>query len=752
MTAILGVSALYHDAAASLVVDGRIVAAAQEERFTRKKHDSSLPVNAMRYCMEETGLSVRDLDFVAFYDQPLLKFDRILETHHAVAPFGFRSFAAGIPGWLKQKLHVPRELRRALGGEYRKRFLFAEHHESHAASAFFPSPFEEAAILTVDGVGEWATATLGTGRENTISLSHELRFPHSLGLLYSAFTYHCGFDVNSGEYKLMGLAPYGEPRFADLILKRLIHLKEDGSFRLDLSFFDYCQGLRMTSRRFSEVFGGPPRKRGEPITPREMDLAASIQSVTEEILLRMVRHLHGMTGMKNLCMAGGVALNCVANGRIVREGPFEKVWVQPAAGDAGGSLGVALLVWHQMLGKPRAPGVPDGQHGSLLGPRYSDENVERFLRSAGARYRRIDSDEKLVDEAARLVSEGKVIGWFQGRMEFGPRSLGNRSILGDPRSGTMQSLINRKIKSRESFRPFAASVLEGSVEEYFEMKAVEAGPYMLVVAPVRREKRVPLSPALGNLRGFENIDVVRSEIPAVTHVDGSSRVQTVDAGRHARFHRLIERFAEQTGYPVLVNTSFNVRDEPIVCSPEDAYRCFVSTELDALAMENFLLLKVEQEPVKEDPRKSRFAFREWTGIGLAGINWNPGRSELRGFSAVWLPLFLALAGVLMLASNRSFRVPALLWTTAVLSVAVGLLRPTLMKPVYLLLTVVTWPVGWIVSHLLLIVVYYGIITPVGLVLRAMGRDSLPRSFDPALRSYWVPRRRSDDPRRWFRQF
>ncbi len=596
VTAILGISAFYHDAAAALVVDGRIVAAAQEERFTRIKHDSSVPRQAIRYCLEESGLSPDDLDFVGFYDKPFLKFDRLLDVWHATAPRGFRAFSNAIPLWLKQKLHVPRELRSALGGGFRKRFLFAEHHESHAASAFFPSPFEEAAILTVDGVGEWATGTLGTGTGNRLSLTHELRFPHSLGLLYSAFTYHCGFAVNSGEYKLMGLAPYGEPRFVDRILRKLIDLKDDGSFRMDLSFFDYCHGLRMTSRKFSDLFEGPPRPKESPVTQREMDMAASIQVVTEDILLKMVRHLHALTKMQNLCMAGGVALNCVANGRILREGPFEKLWIQPAADDAGGALGVALLIRHQMLGHPRTPCPTDSQHGSLLGPRYADDVIARYLDSVGASSVRFDSENELCSETAALIAAGKVVGWFQGRMEFGPRSLGNRSILGDPRNAGMQSLINRKIKLRESFRPFAVSILENAVGDYYEMEPGEAGPYMLVVAPVRAEWRIALPPAQEALHGLDKLQEVRSALPAVTHVDCSTRVQTVDAGRHGTFHRLIERFAALTGCPALVNTSFNVRGEPIVCSPEDAYRCFLGTGLDALAIGNHLLLRENQPP------------------------------------------------------------------------------------------------------------------------------------------------------------
>jgi carbamoyltransferase len=495
---------------------------------------------------------------------------------------------------------VPREIRKGLGKQYRRRCVFTEHHESHAASAFFPSPFDEAAILTFDGVGEWATASLGVGRGNRITLSHELRFPHSLGLLYSAFTYFCGFRVNSGEYKLMGLAPYGEPIYADLIRQKLIDLKDDGSFRMDMSYFNYCQGLKMTSRRFDRLFGGPPRRPETPLTQREMDLAASIQQVTEEIVLRTARHLHAQTGMKNLCLAGGVALNCVANGRLLREGPFERLWIQPAAGDAGGALGAALFVWHQLLGNPRQPCPSDSQQGSLLGPGFSDEQIEAVLQSLGAKYRRFDDDDSLCRHVAELIDGGKVIGWFQGRMEFGPRALGGRSILGDARSGAMQSRMNLKIKFRESFRPFAPAVLQERADEFFALGPEPRSPYMLLVASVRQEKRVA---AVGetSARGLEKLKTVRSEVPAVTHVDYSARLQTVDAERHGRFHRLLEAFEARTGCPLLINTSFNVRGEPIVCRPEEAYRCFMATNMDVLVLDRCVLCKEDQPGAREYP-------------------------------------------------------------------------------------------------------------------------------------------------------
>jgi carbamoyltransferase len=603
VTAILGISAFYHDSAAALVVDGEIVAAAQEERWTRKKHDFEFPFHAIDYCLEEAGLRPEELDYVGFYDKPFLKFERILETYLAYAPVGFRSFLKAMPLWLRQKLHLPREIDRGLHGGYSKRIVFTEHHESHAASAFLPSPFEEAAILTLDGVGEWATASFGYGRGNEVRLTHELHFPHSLGLLYSAFTYFCGFKVNSGEYKLMGLAPYGEPRYAEEILEELIDLKDDGSFRMDLSYFNYCQGLTMTSRKFDDLFGGPPRKPETPLTQREMDLAASVQRVTEEIMMRAVRRVHAETGMKNLCLAGGVALNCVGNGRILREGPFERIWIQPAAGDAGGALGVALFIWYQLLGNERRVGAPDGQRASLLGPRFSNSEIETFLEERGARYHRIDDEGELIGRIVDLITDEKVVGLLQGRMEFGPRALGCRSIIGDARSRSMQSVMNLKIKFRESFRPFAPIVLRERVSDYFEMRDEEDSPYMLLVAPVAGDRR--LSADDGDATGLDKLKVIRSEVPAITHVDFSARVQTVDAERHGRLHRLMRAFEERTGCPVLINTSFNVRGEPIVCTPEHAYHCFMGTDMDVLVMEDLVLLK-EEQPQDAVPEREQY--------------------------------------------------------------------------------------------------------------------------------------------------
>ena len=592
MTAILGISAFYHDAAAALVVDGRIVAAAQEERFTRRKHDASFPKHAVEYCLRSAGLTTAQLDHVVFYEKPLLKFERLLETYLAFAPVGLSSFFQAAPQWVHEKLQLPRLMNEGLGGAYRRPYVFTEHHEAHAASAFFPSPFEEAALLTIDGVGEWATASLGTGRGHRIELSHEMHFPHSLGLLYSAFTYFCGFKVNSGEYKLMGLAPYGTPRFAGLILEHLVELKPDGSFRLHLDYFNYCAGLTMTSQKFDRLFGGPPRSPEAALTSRELDLAASIQQVTEEILLRMARQLHAQTGLKNLCLAGGVALNCVGNGRLLRAGPFEKIWIQPAAGDAGGALGAALFVWHQLLENPRRPGSPDGQQGSLLGPDCAA--AEAVLKNQGAVYQQAADEAALCEETARLIADGKVVGWVQGRMEYGPRALGNRSILGDARNPAMQSTMNLKIKFRESFRPFAPIVLADRVADYFEVPAGTDSPYMLIVAPVQSKHR--RSPDENTAAGVARVREVRSSVPAVTHVDYSARIQTVDEARNPRLHRLLQAFHRQTGCPVMINTSFNVRSEPIVCTPADAYRCFMATDMDALVIGDFILFK-EAQPV-----------------------------------------------------------------------------------------------------------------------------------------------------------
>lgn len=595
MTAILGISAFYHDSAAALVVDGEIVAAAQEERFTRKKHDHDFPQRAIDFCLKQAGLTASDLNHVAFYDKPFTKFERLIETYLAYAPLGYASFRMALPLWLKQKLFLPREMDKGLKGQYRGRYIFTDHHESHAASAFFPSPYEEAAIMTLDGVGEWSTTCLGVGRGAKIELTDEIRFPHSLGLLYSAFTYYTGFKVNSGEYKLMGLAPYGRPIYKDLILQHLLDLKEDGSYRLDMRYFNYCQGLTMTSAKFHELFGGPPRKPESKVTQREMDLAASVQAVTEEVMLRTARYLHKKSGLKNLVMAGGVALNCVGNGRILREGPFENIWIQPAAGDAGGALGAALFVWYQLLGNKRVPAEYDTQHGSFLGPAFSDDEIAEFLDSQGASYTTCASEDHLCEEVASLMAQEKVIGWFQGRMEFGPRALGARSIIGDARSEKMQSVMNLKIKFRESFRPFAPCVLRERVHEYFQMRPGEDSAYMLQVAPVRDEIRTALGKEHDEAFGIEKLNFKRSTIPAVTHVDYSARIQTIDKVRNPLLHKLMSSFHEKTGCPVIINTSFNVRSEPIVCTPADAYRCFLATDMDVLVLGRQVLLKEDQK-------------------------------------------------------------------------------------------------------------------------------------------------------------
>jgi carbamoyltransferase len=583
---ILGISAFYHDSAAALVVDGKIFAAAQEERFTRKKHDEAFPAKAAEYCLREAGIRDGELDYVAFYEKPIRKFDRLLETYLALAPAGFLSFLRAMPVWLKGKLFLAKRMREKLPG-YTKAFVYPSHHESHAASAFFPSPFQDAAILTMDGVGEWATASIGVGRGNRIELFKELHFPHSLGLLYSAFTYFCGFKVNSGEYKLMGLAPYGQPVYADLIRKHLVKIFEDGSFWMDQSYYNYAGGLTMTSKKFDKLFGGPPRRRESPISQREMDLAASIQAVTEEIMLKMARYAYQLTGMKYLCLAGGVALNCVGNGRLLREGPFEDIWVQPAAGDAGGALGAALFTWYQLLEKPRTAKAEDSMEGSYLGPEPRDAATRSFLEKEKAKFRHFADEERLCEEVAGLIASEKVVGWVSGRMEFGPRALGARSILGDARSETMQTQMNVKIKFRESFRPFAPSVMEEKAPEWFGIEKRHRSPYMLVVAPVLEKHRQKAS-GKGDT-GLDRVKEKRSSLPAITHVDYSARLQTVKGD--TPYRKLLEAFEKKTGSPVIINTSFNVRGEPIVCTAEEAYRCFLNTDMDALVIGNFLLLK-----------------------------------------------------------------------------------------------------------------------------------------------------------------
>lgn len=591
-TYVLGISAFYHDAAAALLRDGEIIAAAQEERFTRKKHDYNFPEHSINYCLKEAGITTTNLDHVVFYDKPFIKFERLLMTYLSYCPFGIKSFIAAMPLWLKAKLFIRSYIEDELGCQ--GKVLFPEHHESHAASAFYPSPFKEAAVLTIDAVGEWSTASYGIGRDNDIKIMAELKFPHSLGLLYSAFTYYVGFRVNSGEYKLMGLAPYGEPKYVEVIKDELIDIKEDGSFRLNLKYFNYCTGLTMTSERFHKLFGGPPRRPDlDKVQQRHMDLACSTQAVTEEVILKMARHIHKQTNQKNLCLAGGVALNCVANGRILREGPFDNIWVQPAATDAGGALGAALIVWHRYLKKERRIDQSrDSMKAALLGPQFSDDEIEKYLKENNIPYERLNTQE-VARGAARIIAEQKVLGWFQGRMEYGPRALGSRSILGDARSQTMQSIINLKIKFRESFRPFAPTVLADKVSEYFDLD--RESPYMLLVAPVREDKRMPITEEQKGLFGIDKLKVKRSSVPAITHVDYSARIQTVSRRDNPLYYDMINEFLKLTGCPVIINTSFNVRGEPIVCTPEDAYRCFMRTNMDYLIMGSFLLDKKKQK-------------------------------------------------------------------------------------------------------------------------------------------------------------
>jgi carbamoyltransferase len=599
MMRILGFSAYYHDAAACLLIDGTLVAAAQEERFTRIKHDAEFPKNAIDYCLKYANLKPEDIDYIVFYDKPFLKFERIFETYLAFAPRGFKSFATSLPVWVKDKLFQKKGILTALSEklcnevDWGKKLLFSEHHLSHAASAFFPSPFQEAAILTMDGVGEWTSTSLAIGKDNALAIHREIQFPHSLGLLYSAITYYCGFKVNSGEYKIMGLAPYGQPIYADLIKDNLIDIKNDGSFHLDMQYFDYCTELKMTNARFDALFGGPARTPEGPLSQREMDLAASIQAVTEEVVIKLAKSIQRETGLKNLCLAGGVALNCVANGKLLKEGVFDQIWIQPAAGDAGGAIGAAYGAYHLKLNKPRTIQTPDSMSGSYLGPSYSQSDIEQRLTSIGACFTTV-SDDQLIEQTAHALVEGKAVGWHQGRMEFGPRALGGRSILADPRSPAVQRLLNLKVKYRESFRPFAPSVLREDLNQWFDLDV--DSPYMLLVTEVQKDQQIPMTEAEKSLFGIDLLNIPRSTIPAVTHVDYSARIQTVHTDTNPRYHQLLSRFKALTGCPVLVNTSFNVRGEPIVCSPEDAFRCLMGTEIEWLAIGNCILKKEEQDP------------------------------------------------------------------------------------------------------------------------------------------------------------
>ena len=593
---ILGISAFYHDSAACLLKDGEIVAAAQEERFTRKKGDHAFPTHSINYCLKHAGITGQDLSYVVFYDKPFLKFERLLETYLNFAPVGIKSFIKAMPLWIKEKLWMKEFIKKELGFE--GTILFPEHHESHAASAFYPSPFQDAAFLTMDGVGEWTTSSFGVGSGNKIQIDSDIHFPHSIGLLYSAFTYYTGFKVNSGEYKVMGLAPYGEPKYVDKIYSELIDLKEDGSFKLNMEYFNYCAGLTMTNNKFHKLFGGPPRKPESKLSQKEMDLARSVQEVTEDVMLRMAKHIRKETGQKNLCLAGGVALNCVANGKLLRENVFENIWIQPAAGDAGGALGAALTAWYQYLGNERtANGKTDAMNGAYLGPEFTNEEIENWLTEKEIPFKQLNNDT-LYSETASLLAKEKIVGWFQGRMEFGPRALGNRSIVGDSRSPKMQTTMNIKIKFREGFRPFAPSVLSEKVSDYFELD--RESPYMLLVADVKKERQKEMTEEQKKLFGIDKLNILRSDIPAVTHIDYSARVQTVQEETNPRYHKLISEFEKQTGYAVVVNTSFNVRGEPIVCTPQDAYRCFMRTDIDYLVLGNFLLNKAEQKQLEND--------------------------------------------------------------------------------------------------------------------------------------------------------
>jgi carbamoyltransferase len=736
LTNILGISALYHDSAAALVVDGDIVAAAQEERYSRRKHDASFPKAAIGYCLEISGLVATDLDAIVFYEKPLLHLDRLIETHLATAPYGFRAFRAGMHSWLGEKLGIERTIRRRLGAK-KVPVLFTEHHEAHMASAFFPSPFTDAAILTVDGVGEWATTMIGSGNGSVINPVSEIRFPHSLGLLYSAFTYYTGFKVNSGEYKVMGLAPYGRPVYVADILTNLIDLKNDGSFLMNMEYFDYCSGLTMTSPAFDELFGGPPRAPESELRQRDMDLAASVQNVVEEAMLRLVDRSHREVGGQNLCMSGGVALNCVANGRIAREGPFENIWVQPAAGDAGSAIGAALSVWHREFGGGRkADGHSDGQSASLLGPSWTNREIEDFLTGIGAPFQYLEDDD-LLTTTARHLSDGAIVGWFQGRMEFGPRALGNRSILGDPRRSEMQRDMNLKIKYRESFRPFAPSVLAEKASEYFEID--RESPYMLLVAPVRDDRRQAQRDEVDSSWGIEMLNMVRSDIPAVTHVDYSARVQTVTRSSNPRYHALLEEFHDQTGCAVLVNTSFNVRGEPIVCTPEDAYRCFMHTEIDHLVMENYLISKTDSPPKGKLDSRSQVSSLDSSGGPI-------GRAECRRTSQS-MALVLAAVGLFRwwsagLASAWPWLVAGCLLVLLGVAVPGVLLLPTrVWRWVFLLL-------GRIQSTVFFLLVYLLLVTLIGMVRRR--RNLLRMTGFKVEESSWVDRRGGlSDPSRLY---
>ena len=724
-TYILGISAFYHDAAAVLVRDGEIVAAVQEERFTRKKHDSSFPQKAIDYCLSESGITIADLDYISFYDKPFVKFERLLVTYLNYGPRGIKSFIKSMPSLIKKKVFIRQYIRKRL--DCNAKILFSEHHVAHAASAFYPSPFKEAAVLTIDGVGEWATASCGIGRGNNIETIAELKFPHSLGLLYSAFTYYLGFKVNSGEYKLMGLAPYGEPKYADLIKKELIDIKEDGSFKLNMKYFNYCVGLTMTNKRFDRLFGGPPQKTGsDKFDQRHIDIARSIQVVTEEIVLKMVEYIHHKTGQKNLCMAGGVALNCVVNGRVLREGPFDDLWIQPAATDSGGALGAALVVWYKYLKKQRnVEQSPDSMKSALLGPQFSDEEIERYLEENNIVYERLNGNDSS-KRAAQVIAGGKVLGHFQGRMEYGPRALGNRSILGDPRSETIQSTINLKIKFRESFRPFAPAVLADYVSEYFDLD--RESPYMLLVSALKKDKQLVISSQEKELRGLDKLRIKRSVVPAITHVDYSARIQTVSKESNPLFYDLINEFFKLTACPVIINTSFNVRGEPIVCTPADAYKCFMRTNMDYLIIGSFFLDKEKQGVFEIKPEK---LDKKQTDL-----------KEIKKFGIILTVLFLAIGSIHLLKGN--IKIFGLLSALGVLFLIMRSWLTGWLIPLHIIFTKITQALGWFNTRLVLAIIFYFFLTPFGLLARVFRRYSLGEKIEKNKRSYWLEKAVAED--------
>jgi len=734
---ILGISAFYHDSAASLIRDGNIIAAAQEERFTRLKHDYRFPTHAINYCLQEENISPSDLEYIAFYDKPFLKFERILESYLQYAPIGISSFIKAIPVWIKKKIWIKSLIQEELPG-FKGKILFPEHHRSHAASAFFPSPFSEAAIVTTDGVGEWTTTSIGFGKENSIKLLQELQFPHSLGMLYSTFTYYTGFRVNSGEYKVMGLAPYGKPKYVQTILDNLIDIKEDGSFRLNLEYFNFPVGLTMTNRKFNRLFGGPPRKPESKITQREMDLARSVQEVTELILKRICRHAKVETGAKNLVLAGGVALNCVANGKLLRDNAFEDIWVQPAASDAGGALGAALSVWYEYLGNSRAiEHGYDAQQGSYLGPRFSNSEIREFLESHHIPFHQL-SDTEVIKQTATLLAEKNVVGWFQGRMEFGPRALGARSILADPRSPEMQKKLNLKIKFRESFRPFAPSVLENAVKKYFQFD--RPSPYMLFVAEVAEDKRHRMSQKEEKLFGIDKLNIVRSEIPAITHVDYSARLQTVNENTNKKYYALLKEFGKQTGCPVLVNTSFNVRGEPIVCTPHDAYKCFMRTEMDYLVLANYLLYKKEQpETTPGLSWKDDFALGRFTPKQPAIMDTSKfgDRREWRKFG-IGLSIILAILGTIQWI--RGISLFPIFYSIAGIVLASGLLFPIILKPLFILFSYIGFALGWVMTRVILSALFFLVLTPIGLLSRLVKKRYLQTDIGTNETTYWKAHR------------